>query len=117
MGVWRRFGCAEDRRLLVADTPVPWRDEGALPHPGLGFTRRFLVSLVFVGTSCIGQRPAAADQPFLDVFAAHFAFCHGAAAAVDPLGVAAPALVGGVVCEFVARGNATGPAFAFGIKA
>src|SRR6202012_6197313 len=45
MGVWRRFGCAEDRRLLVADAPVPWRDEGALPHPGLGFTRRFLVSL------------------------------------------------------------------------
>src|SRR6201992_500030 len=50
MGVWRRFGCAEDRGLLVADAPVPWRDEGALPHPGLGFTRRFLVRLVFLGT-------------------------------------------------------------------
>src|SRR6185437_4410044 len=29
-GVFRRLGCAENRSLLVAHAPVPWRAEGAL---------------------------------------------------------------------------------------
>src|SRR3984957_1583757 len=48
VGGWRRLDGAEDGRLLVADAPVPRRDEGALPHPGLGLARGLLVGVVVV---------------------------------------------------------------------
>src|ERR1700679_4201548 len=39
VGVLRRLGGSENDRLLVADAPVPWRDERAPPHAGLGLVR------------------------------------------------------------------------------
>src|SRR4051812_43432154 len=34
IGIIRRFGCPQYGGFLVADAPVPRRDEGALPHAG-----------------------------------------------------------------------------------
>src|SRR6478672_13196588 len=55
------LGGAENGRLLVADAPVPRRDERALPHPGLGLARRLLVGNVIVGDADESQRPAIGD--------------------------------------------------------
>ena len=112
-GILRRLGGAENGGLLVADAPVPRRDEGALPHPGLGLARGFFVSLVIMGNPQIGQRPAVRHQPFLDVLAVDLAARHRAASAVDDLaGVTGPALVAGMLDQLVARGDAAGPALA-----
>ena len=108
---------AEDRRLLVADAPVPRRDEGALPHAGLGFARGFFVGIVVMGDARIGQRPSVPHHPFLDVLAVDLAMRHLPAAPLGLADVAGPALVVGVVDEFVARGDAAGPAFARGVEA
>src|ERR1700741_4323410 len=114
MRTFRRLGGAEDRGLLVADPPIPRRDERALPHAGLGFARGLLVILIVVGEARIGERPAASHQPFLDVLAVDLAARHQPAAAVVSLaGMAGPALVVGMLDEFVARGDAAGPALAF----
>src|SRR6478735_2860509 len=110
MGVLRRPGRAEDLRLLVAHAPVPGRDEGALPHAGLGLARGLLVGLVVVRDAGVGERPAARDQPFLDVLAVGLAARHDAAAAVGGTGVAGPGLVAGMLDQLVARGGAAGPA-------
>src|ERR1700744_5942128 len=81
--VWRRLGRAQYRRLLVADTPVPWRDEGARPHPGLGFARGLLVGVVVMGAWEKGQPPAVLHHPFLDVLAVDSAARDITAAAID----------------------------------
>src|SRR5664279_766599 len=113
VGVGRRLGGAENGGLLVADPPVPRRDERALPHPGLGLARGLFVVVVIVGEPHIGQRPAALHQPFLDVLAVDLAARHDAAAAVGGLAhMAGPALVAGMLDQLVARGDAAGPALA-----
>ena len=71
-----RLGGAENGRLLVADAPVPRRDERALPHPGLGLARGLFVGVVVMGNPRIGQRPAVRHQPFLDVLAVDLAARH-----------------------------------------
>src|SRR5258706_10856663 len=112
------LGGAENGRLLVADAPVPRRDERALPHPGLGLARLLLVGIVVMGKPRIGQGPAVSHQPFLNVLAVDFTPRHGAAAAVDDLtSVTGPALVVGMLDELVARGNPAGPALALGVEA
>src|SRR5882757_9329220 len=116
VGVLRRFGGAEYRRLLVADPPVPGCDEGALPHAGLGVARGLLIGIVVVGKPHIGQRPSVLHHPFLDVLAIDLASGDRTAATVGLLHMTGPALVLDVVGEFVARGNATGPALALGIE-
>src|ERR1700732_2522297 len=112
MRVRRRFHGAEDDRLLVADAPVPRRDEGALPHPGLGLARGLLVGIVVMGKPRIGQRPSVLHHPLLDVLAVDLAARHLAAAAVGLAHVTGPALALGMLCQFVARCRATGPALA-----
>src|SRR5258708_4661463 len=111
VGILRRLGGSENGCLLVADAPVPRRDEGALPHPGLGLSRLLFVGVVIMGNPRIGQGPAVSHQPFLDVLAVDVTSRHGAAAAVDGLaGVTGPALVVGMLDELVARGDPAGPA-------
>src|SRR5205823_3692562 len=117
MGIRRRLGGAEDCGLLVADAPVPRRDEGALPHAGLGLARGGLVGIVVMGEAHIGQGPAAPHQPFLDVLAVDLAMSHDAAAAIGALDMAGPALVLDVLGKFVARRGTAGPAFALGVEA
>src|SRR5467141_3388599 len=113
VGAGGRLGGAENGRLLVADAPVPRRDERALPHPGLGLARRLLVGIVVLGKPRIGQGPAVSHHPFLNVLAVDLAPRHGAAAAVGDLaGMTGPALVVGMLDELVARGDAAGPALA-----
>src|SRR6202022_1008962 len=58
VGIRRRLGGAENGGLLVAAPPVPWRDEGALPHPGLGLARGLFVRIVIMGNPRTGQRPS-----------------------------------------------------------
>src|SRR6185437_9579557 len=116
-GIRRRLGRAEDRGLLVAHAPVPRREEGALPHPGLGFARGLLVGVVVMREAGVGQRPAVRDQPFLDVLAIGLAARHGMAAAVDGAGVAGPASVAEMFDQFVPRGDAAGPALALRVEA
>ena len=115
--VSRRLDRAQDRRLLVADAPVPRRDEGALPHAGLGLARGFFIGLVVMGDAGIGQRPSVLHHPFLDVLAVDLAMRHLPAATLGLADVAGPALVVGMVDEFVARGDAAGPALALGVEA
>src|SRR6476619_1243247 len=43
-----RLGGSQDRCLLVADAPVPRRDEGAMPHSGLGFARGLFIGVVIM---------------------------------------------------------------------
>src|SRR5258708_1556746 len=118
VGTGGRLGGPENGGLLVADAPVPRRDEGALPHPGLGLARLLFVGIVIMGNPRIGQGPAVSHQPFLDVVAVDVTSRHGAAAAVDGLaGVTGPALVVGMLDEFVARGDPAGPALALGGEA
>src|SRR5712671_1205473 len=118
VGVGGRLGGPENGRLLVADAPVPRRDEGALPHAGLGLARLLFIAVVIVRNPRIGQGPAVSHQPFLDVLAIDLTPRHGAAAAVDDLaGVTGPALVVGVLDQLVARGDAAGPALALGVEA
>src|SRR5947199_3137428 len=112
-----RLSGAQYRGLLVADAPVPGGDEGALPHAGLCLARGGLVGFVVVRDASIGQRPAVAHQPFLDVLAADLAARHGAAAPVDRPRVADPVLAVGVFGELVAGRNAAGPALALGVEA
>src|SRR4051812_41171159 len=57
VGMGRRFDGAENGGLLVADAPVPWRDERALPHPGLGLARGLFVGVVIMRETDKGQRP------------------------------------------------------------
>src|SRR6266480_5432177 len=65
-----------------------------------------------------GQRPSVLHQPFLDVLAVGFASRHQTAATVDDLTAATdPGLVVGVLDQFVARGDAAGPALAVGVEA
>src|SRR5262249_6610650 len=116
-GVLRRLGCAKDRGLLVAHAPVPWREEGALPHPGLGLARRMLVGLIITRDAGKGERPAVRHHPFLDVLAVGFAARHGAAAAIERAAVAGPAPVAEMLDQLVARGNAAGPALALRVEA
>src|SRR6267142_3712813 len=118
VGTGGRLGGPENGGLLVADAPVPRRDEGALPHPGLGLARLLFVGVVIMGNPRIGQGPAVSHQPFLDVLAVDVTSRHGAAAAVGGLaGVTGPALVVGMLDEFVARGDPAGPALALGVEA
>src|SRR6266702_5015403 len=113
----RRLGGAQYRRLLVAHAPVPWRDEGALPHPGFCLTRGSFVGIIVVGDTGVGQRPAAPHQPFLDVLAADLAARDRVAAPVDRTGMADPVLALGIFGELVARGDAAGPALTIGVEA
>src|SRR4029453_13197283 len=66
-GIFRRLDRAENGGLLVADAPVPWRDERALPHAGLGLARGLLVALVVVRDSRQRQRPTVRPQPLLNI--------------------------------------------------
>src|SRR5438105_1203976 len=117
MRIGGRLGGAQNRGLLVADAPVPRRDEGALPHPGLGLARGGLIRVVVVGDAHIGQRPAVSHHPFLDVLTVDFAVADDAAAAIGALDVTGPALALDVLGEFVARRCPAGPALAFGVEA
>jgi len=118
VGAVGRFDGPEDRRLLVAHAPVPRRDEGALPHPGLGFARGLFVGIVIMGKPRVGQRPPVLHQPFLDVLAVDFAPRHLPATTVRDLArVTGPALVLGMLDQLVARGDAAGPALALGVEA
>src|SRR5947209_7414865 len=112
-----RFHRAEDGGLLVAHAPVPRRDEGALPHAGLGLARGLFVRLVIPGETHIGERPAARDQPFLDVLAVDGAARDGAAAAIGRACLAGPALAAGILDQLVARGDPAGPALAGSVEA
>src|ERR1700757_3543911 len=94
-----RLGSAENRGLLVAHPPVPGRDEGALPHAGLGVASGGLVGVIVVRDAGVGQRPAASPQPFLDVLTVDLAARHGAAAPIDRSGVADPVLALGIFGE------------------
>ena len=117
-GIFRRLDRAENGGLLVADAPVPWRDERALPHPGLGLARRFLIRLVVARDPRQRQRPAVRHQPFLNVLAVGLAARHGAAAAVGYRpGMTGPALAAEAFDQFVARRGAAGPALAVGVEA
>src|SRR5215217_2519874 len=114
----RRRDGAENGGLLVADAPVPRRDERALPHPGLGLARGLLIALVIARDPRQRQRPAVRHQPFLDVLAVGLAARHGAAAAVGHgSGLTGPALSAETLDQFVTRGGAAGPALAFGVEA
>src|ERR1700722_19019858 len=117
VGVVGRLGGAENGGLLVADAPVPRRDERALPHPGLGVARGFLVGIVIMREAHIGQRPSALHHPFLDVLAVDLAARDLPAAAVGLVDMAGPALVADMLDEFVARGHAAGPALAAIVEA
>ena len=118
LGTLRRLDGAENGGLLVADAPVPRRDERALPHPGLGLARGLLVALVIVRDPRERQRPAVRHQPFLDVLAVGLAARHYAAAAIrNGPGMTGPALSTEAFCQFVARGGAAGPALALGVEA
>src|SRR5258708_34202795 len=65
-----------------------------------------------------GQRPSVLHQPFLNVLAVDLASRHQTAATVDDLTAATdPGLVVGVLDQFVARGNAAGPALAVVVEA
>src|SRR5271156_4797347 len=112
MGALGRLGGSENHRLLVADAPVPWRDEGALPHAGLGLARRLFVRIVIMGKTHIAERPSVLHHPLLDVLAIALATGNAAPAPVDLADVTGPGLVVGVVDECVARGDAAGPALA-----
>ena len=116
-GIGGRLGGAEDGGLLVADPPVPRRDEGALPHPGLGLARSFLIGIVIVRNPDIRQRPAVHHHPFLDVLAVDLAARHVAAAAVGLAHMAGPGLVVDMLDQFVARRHAAGPALAAIVEA
>src|SRR3569832_949321 len=117
MRAFRRLGCAEDSRLLVADPPVPGCDERPLPHAGLGCARGFLVLVIVVREARISERPAATHHPFLDVLAVDLASCHDPAAPVGILaGMAGPVLVVGMLDQFVARVDAAGPALALAVE-
>src|SRR4029077_8085666 len=118
MRIGGRLGGAENCGLLVADAPVPRRDEGALPHAGLGLARGGLVGIVVVGYAGKGQRPAVLHHPFLDVLAVDLAARHDAAAAVHVLArVTGPALVVDMLDQFVTRRDAAGPALAIIVEA
>src|SRR6476619_5883286 len=107
MGVRRRLGGAQNGCLLVADAPVPRRDERALPHPGLGLARGLLLALVVARDPRQRQRPPVRHQPFLDVLAVGLAARHGAAAAVgDAPDMTGPVLAAETLDQFVARGGA-----------
>src|SRR5258705_3551412 len=93
-GGW--LGGPENGGLLVADAPVPRRDERALPHASLGLARLLFVGIVVMGKPRISQGPAVSHQPFLNVLAIDFAPRHGAAAAVD--GLAGVASADPLVC-------------------
>src|SRR5664279_1074255 len=97
MGIGGWFGGPENHGLLVADAPVPRRDEGALPHAGLGVARGLFVGVVIMGNPNIGQRPSALHHPFLDVLAVDLAPRHLSAAAVGRAHVTGPGLVVGVL--------------------
>src|ERR1700759_2119041 len=116
-GVFGRLGGSEDGGLLVADPPVPRRDEGALPHAGLGVARGFLVGIEIMREPDIGQRPSAFHHPFLDVLAVDLAARDLSASAVGLADMAGPALVADMLDEFVARGDAAGPALAAIVEA
>src|SRR5258705_7952500 len=118
VGTGGRLGGPENGGLLVADAPVPRRDEGALPHPGLGLARLLFVGIVIMGNPRIGQGPAVSHQPFLDVLAVDVTSRHGAAAAVGGLaGVTGPALVVGLLDGLVGVRVPPGPALAPGAEA
>src|SRR5581483_3563394 len=118
MRAFRRLGGAEDGRLLVADPPIPGRDERALPHAGLGLARRFLVLVIVVREPRVRQRPAAPHHPFLDVLAVDVASRHDPAATVGGCAwMTGPRLVLCVLDQFVARRDAAGPALAFVVEA
>src|SRR5882724_10228667 len=118
MRILRRLGGAEDGGLLVADPPVPGCDERALPHADLGLARGFLVIVIVMGEPRIGQRPSIPHHPFLDVLAVDLASRDHPAAAIRGLAqMAGPALVVGMLDEFVARGDAAGPALAAMVEA
>src|SRR3984957_9309786 len=106
MGALRWLGGSQDHRLLVADAPVPRRDERALPHAGLGLARGLFVGIVIVGNARIAERPPVLHHPLLDVLAIDLAMGNAAAAPVGLADMTGPALVAGVVNEFVARGDA-----------
>src|SRR5690242_11187762 len=111
--IGRRLGSSENGRLLVANAPVPRRDERALPHPHLGLARGLLVALVVARDPCQRQRPAVRHQPFLDVLAVGLAARHRAAAAIGYRpGMTGPVLAAEALCQLVARGGAAGPALA-----
>src|SRR3982075_2195581 len=110
-------GGAHDDGILVTGAPVPRRDEGAGPHPGLGLARRLFVRLVIPGDAHKGQRPSVAHYPFLDVLAIDLAPRHRPAAAVGQARMAAPDLVVGMFYQFVARGDPAGPALALAVEA
>src|SRR4051794_37286622 len=57
VGMGRRFDGAENGGLLVADAPIPWRDERALPHARLGLARGLFVGVVIMRETDKGQRP------------------------------------------------------------
>src|SRR5436305_11726830 len=65
----------------------------------------------------IGQRPAVPHHPFLDVLAVDLASRDQTSATIGALDMTGPALLAGMLDEFVARGGAAGPAFAAGVKA
>src|SRR3569833_1994568 len=117
MGAVRRLGRAENRGLLVADAPVPRRDEGALPHPGLGFARRLLGRLVVPGDAGKGQRPAVLHQPCLDVLAVDLAPGDLPAAPIDGTRMASPYLAVGMLDQLIACRDAAGPALATRVEA
>src|SRR3984957_5548604 len=118
MRALRRLGGAQDGGLLVADPPIPRRDERALPHAGLDVARGLLVLVIVVAEPHIGQRPSVSHHPFLDVLAVDFASRHNSPAAVGSLvGVAGPALVVGMLDEFVAGRSPAGPALALAVQA
>src|SRR6202034_2985236 len=77
----------------------------------------FLVGIVIMRETDIGQRPSALDHPFLDVLAVDLAARDLPAAAVGLDDMAAPALAADMLDEFVARGDAAGPALAAVVEA
>src|ERR1700716_1948821 len=116
VGVFGRFGCSENGGLLVAHAPVPRRDEGALPHAGLGLARLLLIVIVIMREPRIGQRPSVSPQPFLNVLAVDLASRHQPAAAICLARVAGPAFVLGIFYQLVARRDAAGPALPPGLE-
>ena len=115
---FRRLGGPQNRGLLVADPPIPGRDERPLPHTGLGVARGLLVRVVVVAEPRVGQRPSASHHPFLDVLAVDLASRHHSAAAVGGRAcMAGPALAVGMLDQFVARRGPAGPALALAVEA